>query len=104
MNSDISGGGIEGLTHGRLGNKWKFGLWGISRCGKDPAVFWKWQKLPPPAIPCWGVGVEGGNLVINILLTAAGRAGIALGFPGENPKDIPAHSFNESFNLFIAMG
>lgn len=52
------------------------------------------QKLPPPAIPCWGLGVKGGNLVISISLMAAGRAGIAPDFPGGNSKDIPARGFN----------
>lgn len=43
------------------------------------------QKLHPPAIPCWGLGVKGGNLVTDISLMAVGQE-LLQGFQEEIPR------------------
>lgn len=59
-----------------------------------PVEMAKIQNPPAFPIPCWGLGVRGGNVVTDISLTAVGRAGIPLDFPGRNSKGISARGFN----------
>lgn len=56
VNFQISNGGMEGLTRGWFGNKWKLGLWEIPRCGKDPAILWKWPETSPCSHSPFGFG------------------------------------------------
>lgn len=88
MDFQISNGGIEGLTWGWSGNKWKFGLWEIPRCGKDGATLWKWPKTSPCSHSLLGFGGNRWEFGHQHLV------GDEQEFPGRNSEDIPAPGFD----------